>query len=364
MLNNQKESEIKELLKESPQMPQAGDLVEGKIIKISSASIVLDLGSFGTGIIYGGEIKENREIFKNLKVGDTLSGLVLDPENDEGFVELSLQKATVEKTWSELKDKKQSGEPIAVRVTEANRGGLIVKFSSIVGFLPVSQLSMENYPRVEGGDKSKILNHLNQFIGKELKVKIISLNQKDNKLIVSEKALSQKKTKESLEKYKEGDVVEGIVTSLTNFGAFIKFDEGLEGLAHISELDWQIIDHPNQVVKENEKVKAQIVNIQDGQISLSLKALKQDPWQNIESEYQDGQIISGQVTKFSPSGAIIKIGDKIHGLVHISEFSKQNQPMEQILKLGGQYDFRIVSLTPKTHKMSLALTKENSSPEL
>jgi len=357
MLNNQKENGMKDLLKDSPHLPQAGELVEGKIIKMSSASIILDLGCFGAGIIYGGEIKENKEALKELKVGDTISVLVIEPENEDGYVELSFKRASLEKTWSELKEKRQSGEPVTVKVTEANRGGLIVKFSSITGFLPVSQLSMENYPRVEGGDRSKILNHLSQFIGKELKVKIIGLDQRDEKLIVSEKALAQKKIKESLEKYKEGDVVEGTVTSLTSFGAFIKFDENLEGLAHISELDWQIINHPSQVVKENEKVKAQIVSIQDGQISLSLKALKQDPWQDINGKYQDGQVVSGQVTKFSPSGAIIKIDENIHGLIHISEFSKQNQSMESALKLGNQYNFQIISLTPGTHKMSLALAK-------
>lgn len=349
---------MKELLKESPRLPQAGDLIEGRIIKMSSASIILDLGEIGAGIVYGGEIKENKEALKKLKIGDTLSVLVIDPENEDGFVELSFKKASLEKTWSELKEKKQSGQPIAVKVTDANRGGLLVKFSSIAGFLPVSQLSLKNYPRVEDGDKSKILNRLNQFIGKELKVKIIGLDQKNEKLIVSEKALSQKKIKESLEKFKEGDVVEGTVTSLTNFGAFIKFDENLEGLAHISELDWRIVNHPSQVVKENEKVKAKIVNIQNGQFSLSLKALKEDPWQNIGDKYQNGQIVKGQVAKFNPLGAIVKISDDICGLIHISEFSKQNQPMESILKLGEQYDFRIISLTPKTRKMSLSLAKE------
>lgn len=354
------EQKMKDLLKEkeAPYLPQTGDLIEGKIIKMSKSSMILDLGAKGTGIIYGGELKENREIIKGLKVGDTITTIVLNPENEEGYIELSFKKASLEKSWNELKEKKQTGEPINVKVTDANRGGLIIKFADISGFLPVSQLSSENYPRVEGGDKEKILNHLNSFIGKEMKVKIITLEPKESKLIVSEKALEEKKIKENLEKYKQGDIIEGTVTNLTNFGAFIKFDNNLEGMAHISELTWQIIDHPNQVLKESEKIKAKIIDIQNGQVSLSLKALEQDPWQDIGNKYQDGQIIKGIVSKFSPSGAIIQIDKNIHGLVHISEFEKQNLPIEQAVKLGQTYDFKILSLAPENHKMSLALTTE------
>jgi len=354
-----KESEaMKELLAkkgEAPRLPQLGDVVEGRIIKISKNALILDLGPSGTGIVYGGELKENKEVLKELKAGQTVSALVLEPENEDGYVELSLKEASLEKAWTTLKAKKQSGQTVKVKIIEANRGGLVIEFSSLVGFLPVSQLSNQNYPRVEGGDKGKILNHLNKFVGKEMEVKIIGLDQKADKLIVSEKALEEKKIKENLENYKKGDLVEGIITALTNFGAFIKFDDNLEGLAHISELDWQIIDHPSQILQENEKIKAKIIDIQEGQISLSLKALKEDPWQKIKEKYQNGQIVKGKVTKFSPFGAFVQIEKEIHGLAHISEFSKQNKQMEEVLKLGRSYDFEILSLAPKDHKMSLAL---------
>lgn len=336
-------------------LPQVGDLIEGRIIKIGKTALILELGILGTGIIYGAELRENSSLLKELKIGKKISALVISPENDDGYVELSLKEANSKKTWTELETKKQSNKTISVRVNEANRGGLVIEFSGLIGFLPVSQLSSQNYPRVKDGDKSKILSHLNKFINKEMQVKIISLDKKTDKLVVSEKAAQEKKIQESLKEYKKGDIVEGTVTALTNFGAFIRFGDDLEGLAHISELDWQIIDHPKQVLKENEKIKVQIIDIQKEQVSLSLKALKKDPWQNIEDKLQIGQTIKGKVIKFSPIGALVQIDKGIHGLIHSSEFSKQNKIMEDTLKIDQSYKFKIVSLTPKSHKMSLEL---------
>lgn len=182
---------MKELLikdKQAPHLPQSGDLVEGHIIKISKNALILDLGPLGTGIVYGGELREDKDMLKELAVGQNVSALVLDPENEDGYVELSLREAGLEKAWLTLREKQQTGQTVTVKVTEANRGGLIIKTGSLIGFLPVSQLSNENYPRVEGGDKDKILDHLNKFVGQEMKVKIIDLDQKTDKLIVSEKA--------------------------------------------------------------------------------------------------------------------------------------------------------------------------------
>lgn len=349
---------MKDLLarKTAPVPPQAGDMVEGKIIKKSNNALILDLGPLGTGIIYGGELKEIKGVFRSLKIGQTISGVVVDPENEDGHVELSLKEANLEKGWNNLREKYQAGETVPARANEANRGGLVVEVMGIIGFLPVSQLSTKNYPRVEGGDKNKILTHLNQFIGQELEVKIISLDQKREKLIVSQKAIEEKEIKENLKNYQKGDIVEGTVSGITNFGAFIKFGDNLEGLAHISEIDWQLIDHPSQILKESETIRAQIINIQDGQVFLSIKALKQNPWNGVGKKYKAGQTIKGCVAKFNPFGALIKVADeKIYGLAHVSEFSKHNQQMEKSLKLNESYDFEILSLEPQVHKMILAL---------
>ena len=352
-MKKESSNKMKELLakeKDALLLPQTGEIIEGTVVKISKSEIIVDLGAVGAGIIYGGELKESKSLSKGIKIGQKISALVIGPENDDGYIELSLKEASLKQVWSELKKSREENESISVQVVEANRGGLVVEYLSVIGFLPVSQLSSQNYPRVEGGDKNMILKHLNGFIGKEMLVRVITLDRKNEKLIVSEKATQEKELKQSLEKYKEGEVVEGMVTALTDFGAFIKFDNNLEGLAHISELDWKIIDHPSQVLQENEKVKAQIISINDGQITLSLKALKDDPWQGIEGKYQAGQIVEGKVTKLSPSGAFVEIDKGIHGLIHSSEISQEDP-----LDLGQSHQFKILSLTPEKHKMALAL---------
>lgn len=184
---------MKELLakdKQTPHLPQSGDLIEGQIIKISKNALIIDLGPLGTGIVYGGELREDKDMLKELTIGQNVSALVLEMENEDGYVELSLKEAGLEKAWLTLREKKQADQTITTKVIEANRGGLIIKTGSLIGFLPVSQLSNENYPQVEGGDKDKILSELNKFVGQEMKVKIIDLDQKTDKLIVSEKAKS------------------------------------------------------------------------------------------------------------------------------------------------------------------------------
>jgi small subunit ribosomal protein S1 len=200
MTKKQESKLMKELLtknSEAPRLPQPGDLVEGRLIKISKNALIVELGPLGTGIVYGGELRENKDMLKELKVGQKISGLVIDPENEDGFVELSLKEANLEKAWADLKTKKQTNQTVTVKVIQANRGGLVIKLADLTGFLPVSQLADQNYPRVEGGDKAKILNHLNKFVGREMEVKIIGLDKKADKLIVSEKAVPEKKTKEN-----------------------------------------------------------------------------------------------------------------------------------------------------------------------
>ncbi len=349
---------MKELLakhKEIPDLPQVNELVEGTILKITKHEMIIDLGPLGTGIIYGKELKENRDIIKELKQNDKIIALVVDLENDEGYIELSLKEANLEQAWTDLKQAKDNDQTITVKTIEANRGGLVIRVQGIVGFLPVSQLSPQNYPRVEGGDKNKILTHLNQFVGREMEVKVLSLDKKQDKLVVSEKAVKKEEISENLKQYSSGDIVEGTVIALADFGAFIKFDQDLEGLAHISELDWQIIDHPKQILKENDQVKAQIIDISNDQVSLSLRALKKDPWEKIEEKYQNGQIVKGQVVKINPSGAFVEIESGIHGLVHNAQAKNSNQDLDQKLEKGETYDFQIEALSSKYHKMTLAL---------
>jgi len=351
-----------ELLKNnSLKPPRVGEIIEGKVIAKERGALFLDLGVIGAGIIYGKEFYEAKDSLKNLKIGDNVFAKIVDLENEEGYLELSNSQAGKELTWGELRQKREEGEMIRIKISGANKGGLLAEISGISGFLPVSQLSPVNYPKVEGGETTKILKELQKFVGKELEVQIFDLDPKTNKLILSEKLKETKKIKESLKNYKVGDVIDGEIIGIVDFGAFIKFGkENLEGLIHISELDWTIIEDPSRIVKIGQIVKAKIINISDDKVFLSLKALKQDPWKDIEEKYKKGDIIKGKVTKLNPFGAFVQVTPKIQGLCHISEFNSQKK-MEEKIKIGKKYNFQILEIRPEEHRMTLALLEEHSS---
>lgn len=250
-----------------------GELVEGRIIGFGRSALYIDLSPRGTAMVYGREFYDVKNALKELKIGDTISGEIIQAENEEGYPEMSIKRGFRQKIWEDLIQKKEGGETIEVRVAGANKGGLIVKIEDIQAFLPASQLSFEHFPRVEDADKNKILGKLEDLVGQTLKVKVLDLGQKEEKLILSEKLEEMAKTKEILKKYQKGDLVEGEITGLADFGAFIRFGtNNLEGLIHISELDWGLVKHPSDIVKVGQKVKAKIVDIgRDGRVSLSLK---------------------------------------------------------------------------------------------
>lgn len=344
-------------------IPKIGEIVEGTVIGKGKAALFLDLGNMGVGIIYGREFYDAKRELKNLDQGSKLFSKIVDLENEDGYIELSLAKASKELAWNTLKIRREKDEVFPVKILGANKGGLLSEMSGIPAFLPVSQLSAQNYPKVEDGDSQKILKSLQKFIGRELEVKIFDLDPNEGKLILSEKAKENEKIKEILKNYKVGDIVEGEITGVVDFGAFMKFPaEGqkgeeekspeLEGLIHISELDWQLIGDPGEIVKTGEKVKAKIIDISNGKVSLSLKALKKDPWQDVEKDYKKGDTIKGKITKFNPFGVFVQVTPKIQGLCHISEFNS-SQKMEESLKIGEKYDFQIISIEPKEHRMSL-----------
>jgi small subunit ribosomal protein S1 len=348
--------------------------VEGKIIGKARSAAFLDLGPLGTGIIYGKEFQEAKDELKNLKTGDSVLAKIIDLENDDGYIELSLNQASNELIWERLREKKEREEMVVIKILGANKGGLLAEVSGIPAFLPVSQLLAEHYPRVEKGDTAKILRELQNFIGNEIEVKIFDLDPRQGKLILSEKAKENEKVKDLLKKYQVGNVVEGEITGVTDFGVFIKFpvasesdEPKLEGLIHISELDWQLIENTKDVVKVGERVSAKIISIANNKVSLSLKALKKDPWLEIEEKYKKGDIVEGKVSKFNPYGAFVQIlsddkeaGPKIQGLCHISEFGTRAK-MESSLETGKKYKFQILSIEPKEHRMSLKLENEKSN---
>lgn len=359
-------SKMAELLKDknAANMPKVGDLVEGKIISISKNEIYLDIDGLTTGVIRGREIYDESEDSDKLKIGDIASATVVDLENENGYMELSFREAGHQKAWGRLEKLYKSGELVESRVTDANKGGLMIKIGNVMGFLPVSQLTTEHYPRIEGGDKSKILSHLKSFVNQNLRTKIIDLNEKEEKLIVSEKAAWDEKQKAAVSKFKVGDRVHGVITGVVDFGAFVEFDNNLEGLVHISELAWQRIDDPRDIVKVGDKVEAEIIEIDDTKISLSLKKLQADPWSQVEKKYKIGQKIKAKVLKVNPFGVFVELDQDIHGLVHISELSdKKVANPQDLIKIGETYEFVILTIEPKEHRLGLSLKQASEKKE-
>lgn len=344
-------------------IPEIGDLVEGTVIDIGKQSVYLDLGPVGAGVIYGNELQDGFGTLKTLKPGDKIKATVINQENEDGYTELSLRTASYELAWEDIYKKLKEGEIISVRIREANRGGLIAEIYGVKAFLPVSQLSNEHYPRVEEGDKSQILTLLNKFVNHEMRVKIIDANKDEEKLIISEKETTAAEERKSISLLKVGDVVEGVISGVVDFGAFVKFStteeattKDLEGLAHISELAWQLIEDPRSVVKIGEQVKAKIIGIDGTRISLSLKALKEDPWQILKYKVDD--VVEGKVHKITPYGAFVYLDKDIHGLIHISELGSVEEAKKRLV-VGKTEKFKIISLEAKEHRMGLALAEKS-----
>lgn len=338
------------------QIPKIGDLVSGTVISISKNEIYLDLAGVTTGIIRGREVYDESDESSNLKINDKATATVIGLDNENGYMELSFREAGHQKAWDKLETLYKTGEIVDSKVIDANKGGLMIKIGNVIGFLPVSQLTVEHYPRIEGGDKNKILGHLKSFVNDVLKTKIIDVDEKDEKLIVSEKAAWDDKQKKVISKYKVGDKVKGHVTGVVDFGAFVEFGENLEGLVHISELAWQRIDNPRDVIKVGDIVDAEIIDIENTKISLSTKKLQKDPWVEVTAKYKIGDKVTGKVLKVNPFGAFVELDNDIHGLVHISELSnKKVSNPENLVTVGKDYEFMILTIEPKHHRLGLSL---------
>ncbi len=363
MINSFKktDSAVAQLMKASSDLAEIvkeGDLVNATLLKRTPRAVYFDLGKSGTGVVFGLELVNGKEVLKNLKEGDVTTAKVVEVENDDGYVELSLAEAGKQKSWQVIKELYEKGEDLIVKITGANAGGLTAEVEGLKAFLPVSQLSNEHYPRVDDGDKAKILDELKKFVGQELGVKILDFNLRNDKLILSEREITTKNVKEKLNKYKSGDIIEGIISGVADFGAFIKFadDPEVEGLIHISELDHKLIDNPKEIVKVNDQVKAKILDIKDGRVTLSLKALKADPWEKAGERYQAGKDVDGKVIRFNPFGAFVSLDPEIQGLIHVSEFGSVEE-MKKQLKEGESYTFHIDSVKPQEKRITLKLKK-------
>ena len=357
MTDTNTQTEFQKLIEEGQYLniPNVGDVVHGKVISSGRREVRIDIDGITTGVVRGRELFAESSEYSNLMPGEEVEATVIDLENENGEMELSFRFAGQRKAWETLRELYTTGEAVEVKILEANKGGVIVKINHISGFLPVSQLSPEHYPRVSGGDKNKILEKLKSYIGIKMTVRVIDVNENDEKLIVSEKAVWEDAQKNVISKYKVGDVVEGEVTAVADFGAFVKFDS-LEGLVHISEMAWQRIDHPRDLLKIGQSVKAEIIGLEGSKIFLSMKKLVADPWANVGEKYKVGDTVQGTILKVNPFGFFVELDPEIHGLAHVSELSdKPVSDVTQIGKPGQTMEFKIVSIEPKDHRLGLSL---------
>ncbi|MBP9711952.1 MAG: S1 RNA-binding domain-containing protein [Candidatus Pacebacteria bacterium] len=343
---------LKSIVDRSGQKPEVDSLVEGPVILVEKSSVYVDLSPYGTGIIYGREFINAKDIIKKISLGDTIKAKVVEAENDEGYVELSLKEAKQALTWSEAEKAIKAKTILNLEIKDANKGGLILEWQGIQGFLPASQLKADHYPRVLDSDKDKILKELKKLVGEKISVMIISTLPKEGKLIFSEKDNNPEEKKEILSKYTVGDDLDCTVAGLVDFGVFLKLEDGLEGLVHISEIDWGLVEDPRTMFKVGDKVRAKVIEIKEGKISLSIKALKENPWNEFEGKLKKGDIIKGVVIKYNKHGALVAIKEGVAGLVHNSTFGSEAKLREK-LELGKNYNFQITLFEPKDHKMTL-----------
>jgi len=360
LTDEQKSSPMGKLAATMKTPPAIGDLVEGPVIAVEKSSVYVDLAPFGTGIIYGREFIIARDVIKKINVGDVIAAKVVDNAHKEGYLELSLKEARQALIWSEAESAIKEKKVLDLPVKEANKGGLLIEWQGIVGFLPASQLKAEHYPRITDGDKDKILDELRKLVGTRLAVSIITADPKEGKLIFSEKGQESKEKEKIVSKYEIGDEVDGTVTGVVDFGVFVKLEEGLEGLVHISEIDWGLVDDPRNFVKVGQKIKAKVIEVKDSKISLSLKQMKPNPWTEAAKKYKKDMSVTGVIIKFNKHGALASIEEGVAGLVHVSEFGSEEK-LRKALELGKTYPFKISLFDPKDQKMALAYAGEKKA---
>ncbi len=334
-------------------IPDLGDVIEGTVIGIEGVTMYVDLSPLGTGIIYGREFMTARDMIKNINIGDIVTGKIANRENADGYIELSLKEARQALVWGEADSTMKAGTVLEVAIKEANKGGLIVDWQGISGFLPASQLKAEHYPRVGDANKDEIQKELKKLVGKKLALTIIGVNPKEGKLIFSEKGNTKEDKKEIVQKYTVGQEITGEVTGVVDFGIFLKVEEGLEGLVHISEIDWSLVDDPRTLYNIGDKVKAKVIEVKDGKISLSIKQLGNNPWVIAAEKYQKDSLVNGVVIKFNKHGALVSIEQGVAGLVHVSEFG-DDKKLKETLSLGKSYQFKITLFDAKDQRMTLS----------
>ena len=331
-----------------------GETVDGTVLSVKKHEILIDLGPLGVGLVPRREVS----LSKNYNVGDSVIASVIDTELEDGYSLLSLRKAAKDRGWDEVMAKLESGEIITVVPYDTNRGGLLVEYEGIRGFLPVSQLSAEHYPRVGSSDKDEILQRLNSLVKRDIKARILDADRKANKLIFSEKEAVKEGLAERFQKLAIGDTVTGVVTGVVDFGVFVNV-EGIEGLIHISEISWERVNNPSDYVKVGQTIEAKIIAIDKERLSLSMKQLTKDPWLDEVEQFKPGEKVEGTVTRITPFGAFVQLSPAVEALVHVSELGGDGTDPEKVFTLNERKEFTVLDIDKENRKISLSLGKSS-----
>lgn len=347
-----------QLMQDSPDLvlPEPGVMVSGQVVSMDKSCIIVDLGGVLTGMISGREIKDSLNTVEELHIGDEVTACVLDPENEEGLVVLSLRRASQDKTWDRFVKAYENNQTLKVKPKEANKGGLLLDVDGIKGFIPVSQLAPLHYPRVNGADSAKILSRLQELVDKEFSVKIINLDKENGKLILSERAAFERERSDTLSTLKVGDTVQGTVSGIVKFGIFVAFD-GLEGLVHISEIAWGHVSDAHDFAHLGDKVQVKIIGIDGDKISLSMKQLTEDPWGQIEKKYKVGTSLQTKISRLAQFGAFVQLSEDITGLIHNSEIPGNPEDPAKVLEVGQDVEARVIEINKDEKRIGLSLLK-------
>jgi len=349
----------------SVDLPQAGDIRTGVIASISSSQILVSIGAKSEGVVSGRELDQlSAEERAALQVGQEVHVFVINPEDENGNVVLSLKRAQEQLSWENVEKLLESDNVIDSKIIGFNKGGLIVGVEGLRGFVPSSQISAMRRSQSTGETPEQ---RWQKMIGQPITVRVIEVDRERRRLILSERAAStesrQSIKERVIEELEEGKVYTGRVTSLANFGAFININ-GADGLVHLSELSWDHIEHPREVLEVGQEIKVKVINVDRDKkrIGLSVRALQSDPWKSRVEKYSVGQLVEGVITRLTKFGAFARLEGDIEGLIHISEIAEHRiEHPKEVLKEGEVKSLRVIRIDPEQHRIGLSLRKVDSA---
>lgn len=356
-LNTKKNDRMEALLKDAPVLLRVkpGEVVEGTVVFRGKNKLLIDLNGVATGIVSGRELRDSFNTFKDLHLGSDVTAMVLEEENNEGMIVLSLRMASQQKAWDKFHQLVEMDGTMKFSAQEANKGGLLANIDGIRTFLPVSQLAPVHYPRVNNADSSEIISRLQKYIGHTFTVKIVTMDEEAGKIVVSEREAMAEERAKTLEGLTIGSVKEGNVTGVVKFGLFVAFD-GLEGLVHISEIAWGHVKNPSEHAEVGDKVTVKVIGVDGDKLSLSIKQLTKDPWEEIAERYPVGKRVTGTVVRFADYGAFLRLEKDINGLVHLTELAhhKVTDPSE-VLTIGQKIDAQVINIDVDERRIGLSV---------